>query len=284
MNLTTEISITSIIIRDHNNGRAYLDPKRVSDLADALATEPLLHPITLRQTNHGLELVAGRHRLAAFVKLGRTHITATTLTCDDSTEATLRLTENMQRVQLSPVEEARQLAELIALHEQGVEAVAARIGRSVDFILDRLDILTWPDQLIAAVHAKRIPLAAAKLLARIQPPDLQAQRIADAAHHGCSAATARLWLQTAGRDDPNAPPPPVFSSQIPHYEQTTTVKALCAGCNELTVIENTQLARWCNECLTHIKNSQQEARGPWHNEIPDTYNPGPSPATKPTTM
>jgi len=222
-------------------------------------------------------LVAGRHRLGAFKKLGRTTIPAIILNCDDTTEATLRLTENLYRVSLSPVEQAHQLAALVGLNDQGVEAVALRLSRSIDWILDRLDILTWPEELSAAVHAKRIPLAAAKLLARISPPELRAQRIADASNHGCSAATARLWLQHAGSDDPNATPPPVFLSQIPHFQQNTQVSALCAGCNEMKRIEETELQRWCTSCLSSIRRAQQEASGTWHNQIPEVYDPGPPP-------
>jgi ParB/RepB/Spo0J family partition protein len=281
----TEGSLQTVLIaniRFHNetNGRANLDPRRVQELADALAHEPLLHPITLRSTPTGLVLVAGRHRLAAFHKLGRLQIPARILHLDDTTEAQLRLSENLQRVTLSPVEQAKQLADLVELEAQGVETVARRLGRSVDWILDRLEILTWPDELITHVHTKRIPLAAAKLLARIQPQTIRAMRIHDAATHGCSAATARLWLQTAGHDDPDAPPPPVFSSQGPIYETTTTTKVICAGCTELKRIEETQLVRWCNDCLSSIQIAQRAHRDPSPCTTPTIYQP-PQPTTSP---
>jgi len=275
MNLTTDVDISSIIVRDHHNGRAYLDPRRISQLANALAHEPLLHPITLRQTVHGLELVAGRHRVAAFEKLGRATIPALILDCDATTEATLRLSENLARVQLSPLEEARQLAELVALNDQGVDAVAIKLGRSVDWILDRLDILAWPEELMTAVHTKRIPLAAAKLLARISPPDLRAQRIADAGNHGCSAATARLWLQHAGGDDPNAPALPIFSSQVAQFRLSETVAVLCEGCAELKPIESTKLCRWCEQCLHMIQTAQSQSRVMSPCLTPPVYDPPP---------
>ena len=254
------VLIANIRLRDTTNGRAALDPRRIQELADALANEPLLHPVTLRTTPTGLTLVAGRHRLAAFQKLGRPTIPAVILELTDETEAQLRLSENLQRVQLSPVEQAKQLADLVALGNQGVEAVAAQLGRSVDWILDRLEILTWPEELITHVHTKRIPLAAAKLLARIQPSAIRDLRIHDAATHGCSAATARLWLQTAHRDDPDAPPPPVFSTQEPTYHTETTTRVLCFGCAELKPIEHSQLVRCCNDCLSSIQTAQRNAR------------------------
>jgi ParB family chromosome partitioning protein len=272
---TQTVIIANVHYRDETNGRAAVDPRRVAELADALANEPLLHPITLRSTPTGLLLVAGRHRLAAYQKLGRTEIPARILDLDDTTEAQLRLSENLQRVTLSPVEQARQIADLVALNDQGVDAVAARLGRSVDWILDRLEILTWPDELITHVHTKRIPLAAAKLLARIQPNAIRDMRIHDAATHGCSTATARLWLQTAGRDDPDAPPPPVFLTREAIYETTTTTKVVCAGCAELIRIEETQLVRWCNNCLSSIELAQRAPRDQSPCMTPAIYDPPP---------
>jgi ParB/RepB/Spo0J family partition protein len=269
------IKIDDIKFDDPTNGRAVLDPTRVAQLADSLAHEPLLHPITLRLLDGRFRLIAGRHRIAAFQKLGREFIPALILECSSTLTATLRLTENLQRTQLSPVEEATQLAALVGLNEQGVEAVASLLARSVDWILDRLEILAWPEALIEHVHKKRITLAPARLLARIKPPDLRDQRIADAAHHGCSTATARLWLQHAYRDDPNSPPPPVFSCQIPQYQQTTEIKALCAGCNELVPIEETELQRWCASCLSTIRAAQRGAREMSPCLTPPVYDPPP---------
>ena len=274
-NETLTVRIAAIHIADNNNGRAILDPRRIAELADALAHEPLLHPITLRRSASGLSLISGRHRIAAFLKLGRTEIPALVLDVDDVTEASLRLSENLQRVQLSPVEQARQLAELVALNDQGVEAVATKLGRSVDWILDRLDILTWPDELVHHVHTKKITLTTARILARIRPEAIQEMRIQDAALNGCSARTANYWLQTAHRDDPNAPPPPVFSSQDAIYRTETITRVICAGCNDLALLSETQLVRWCNSCLSFIQSKQSQ-----HNEMspcltPPIYNPPP---------
>lgn len=273
--LTTYVPIASILIADDANGRAFLDPRRVAALADTLAQEPLLHPITLRHTTTGLHLIAGRHRLEAYKKLGRPSIAATILECDDATEATLRLTENLQRVTLSPLEQAHQLAALIALNDQGVDAVAIRLARSVDWILDRLEILSWPTALAEAIHTKQLSLTAAKLLARILPEELRDTRINDAIRHGCSAATARLWLQHAHSDDPHAAPPPVFSSQIPTFQISTQVNVLCFGCAELVRIEETELQRWCNRCLCSIRSAQQASKEMSPLLTPPLYDPPP---------
>lgn len=274
-NQTQNVPLNLIDCPDPTNGRAALDSERVERLARELACQPLLHPITVRPTNGRFALIAGRHRLAAFARLGRSHITATIISASDLTAATLRLSENVSRSQLSPIEEAHQLAQLLELNPGGVDAVAADLARPTTWVLDRLEILDWPDSLRLAVHTKRIGLGAAKLLARIQPSELRETRIHDASTHGCSAATARLWLQTCGRDDPNAPPPPKFSSQVPEVVYETTVKVLCAGCAKLKPIEDTQLARWCNACLSMIENAQRSPAEMSPLLTPPVYDPPP---------
>jgi len=274
-NVTQTVRISAIHIDRDQNGRAMIDPRRVAELADALANQPLLHPITLRRTASGLMLVAGRHRIAAFMKLGRAEIPALVLDCNDSTEATLRLTENLARVQLSPVEQARQLTELINVDGQGVEAVALKLGRSVDWILDRLDILTWPEELIRHVHEKRITLTTARILAKIQPTVIRDMRIQDAALNGCSTRTASYWLQTAHHDQPGQDPVSVFSSSEAIYQTETTVKVICAGCAELKPIEVTQLCRWCNDCLSSIQTAQLHHREMSPCLTPPVYDPPP---------
>lgn len=273
--MSRSVKIADIKIVDEANGRALLLRDRVVALAEHLAHEPLLHPITLRDNNGVLELVAGRHRLAAFEYLGRTDIEAVIITTTEQQAAMLRLAENVSRSQLSPVEEAKQLAHLVEADADGVEGVALALGRPVNWILDRLEMMAWPADLLDHVHAKRISLAAAKTLVRIGPPELRAQRVADAANHGCSAATARLWLQHAGADNPHAAAPPIFSCQEPQIQYKTETRVICFGCQELRKVEETQLLRWCVNCLQQIQPPEQPQAEMSPMLTPPVYDPPP---------
>lgn len=247
-----DLDLSLIDIPIAANGRLHTDPKRVQILADQLARQPLLHPITVQRTGDRFALIAGKHRLAAFHKLGRPTIPALIVETTDIGAATLRLAENVTRSQLSPVEEATQLAALLAANPAGVDAVAADLGRSIDWILDRLDILTWPPPLLDHIQSRRVSLAAARLLVRITPPELRDRRITDAATHGCSARTAQLWLQTAHHDDPNPSPPSEFfaSTATPIYETTTRTE--CVLCKQLQSLELTHLYRICDPCFIEL--------------------------------
>lgn len=237
------------------NGRFAVDHDRIRDYAMSIAANGLLNAITVRAHGERYELLAGLHRLFACKSLGHRTIRATVVQADDVQAQTIRLAENTARSNLSPVEEARQLHYLVEASAQGVEAIAAAIGRRTEWILDRLELISWPEPLLDAIHMKTISLAAAKRLVRIQPDDLRDQRIRDAVHHGINARTAALWLQDSQNTQISQNESPGFSSfqGAPEYE--TDTRAICALCKTPTPLESVQRVLICATCHSTVENA-----------------------------
>jgi len=244
-----------IHIEDDRNGRAALNMEHAHELAEQIGKDGLLHPITLRPKADRFELIAGRHRLEAFRLLGWTHAPALVKHVDDYQAGILRMSENVSRAQLSPAEEAWQLAGLLANTPGGVDELAARTGRSVNWVLDRLDMADWPDNLMQAIHHGKISLAAAKHLVRIPDPELRDLRITDAARSGINARTASYWLQQAIGEQPSDSETSENWSQIPNSEFRTTTFSNCFCCRREMEIERTRSVRCCEDCLRDIGNA-----------------------------
>lgn len=250
--LHKHVELSAITLDEQSTNRLDEDPERIKQLAQAIATDGLINPITLRDNNGQLEILAGRRRLAAFKLLGRETIPATIRTTQDHQAATIQLAENVARSNLSPVEEATQLAAAVRVHPAGVDGVAAAIGRSVNWILDRLDMTTWPESLLTHVHTAKISMAAAKRLARIQDPEQREYYIDQAARCGVNARTAALWLQDANSI-------PATNDQLSEkcvaetnttYRTTTEVQ--CFVCGEWRDLAITTPARVCHQCITDL--------------------------------
>lgn len=255
-----ELAPLTIEIRDPLNGRLELDQNSIAELATTLRAEGLLNPITVIKSETGYELVAGRRRLAAAVLLGWSEISCFVRPPNKDRTDYARLIENTARSQLSPVEEATQLANILQTEPGGVEAIAHRIGRRVQWVLDRLEMTDWPDSLLIAIHDHKISLSAGKQLVRIEPPALRETRIRDAVLHGISARTAALWFQDAVALAENRPPdvtPQLPGETIPYVSQT---KALCFGCQEYKPLEETMATRMCQDCLKELSPPTQPAR------------------------
>jgi len=96
--------------------RKTVDPTALEELVSSIKQAGLLQPVVVRRApaNGGYELIAGERRLRACQQLGWERIPAVQRDADDRTLLTLALIENLQRDDLSPVDEARGYERLIA--------------------------------------------------------------------------------------------------------------------------------------------------------------------------
>lgn len=249
----------------------------MAELMADLADNGLLHPITLKPDGLRFVLIAGRRRLTAAARLGWTTIAAAIRDVSEAKEAEIRFLENATRAALSPVEEAKQLAAMLDTNTDGVEGVARRIGRRVDWVLDRLEICDWPDELMQAVHEKKISLGAAQRLARIQPPDLCLSRVRYAILHGINVSTANLWLQDSRTQFSESSDVSLSRSSATIEPMKTETAFHCFLCDEKFALEQTVAQRVCVECLRTVQLQRigQSITPPLHQE-PPRQNPYPT--------
>lgn len=271
---TIHIHLSDIETPDSLNGRLELDEKQISELTHLIARDGLLNPILVRAIGDRYELIAGNHRLAAMRRLKWDQTPALLIDANDYETGRLRLLENVARTNLSPVEEAKQLSRLVETHPNGVDGVAIDIHRRPDWILDRLEIVSYPESLLRHVHSKRISLAAAKYLARNPDHMLRESNIHFAATDGCTAKMARAWLHDAAAEALPPPEPSENSSFIVGEQFETHTLARCFVCREQYNLEDTRAERLCTNCLRSIETSWQTAQ----TAPVQPANPSPGPA------
>lgn len=122
--------------------RREFGPEEIEELAQSIAEKGLLQPVLLRKHQGGYQLIAGERRFRAFQKLGRTQIPAQVREqVSDRDMAELALIENIQRVQLGPIEEAlayeRLNTELGSTHDE----IARKVGKSRTAITNAMRLL-----------------------------------------------------------------------------------------------------------------------------------------------
>lgn len=157
----------SEIAESASNPRQHFDEDAMRDLVESIDTHGLLQPILVRESAPDVyELIAGARRLRAFHLLGRENIAALVVSVEDAQAAEMRLVENLQRVDLGPIEEARGFARLRDEHGRDAAAISAGVGRSERYVRDRLLLLELPDSVQALVATGKLTLSCALLLAR----------------------------------------------------------------------------------------------------------------------
>jgi ParB family chromosome partitioning protein len=141
-----QLPLTKIYTSPHQM-RKQFDPIALRDLARSMKQEGLIQPITVRQVGNAFELVVGERRLRAAQILGWETIDARIIDISDEDAAVKGLIENLQRADLSPIEEARGYKQLVEPpYSLTQQAIAMRVGKSQTAIARILALLDLPPE------------------------------------------------------------------------------------------------------------------------------------------
>src|SRR3989441_750817 len=152
--------------------RRDVDPTALDELKASILKAGLLQPVVVRAApgNGGYELIAGERRLRACQALGWERIPAVKRDVDDRTVLTLALIENLQRDDLSPVDEARGYERLIAKFSLTHQDVADAVGRDRSTVANALRLLKLPAGVLALLHEGRLSVGHARALLALDDP------------------------------------------------------------------------------------------------------------------
>ncbi len=140
----------------------------MTELVESLRTSGLLQPIVVRPGVDGtFEVIAGERRLRAAQRLGWQEIDAVVREADDRTLLTLALVENLQRDDLSPIEEARGYQRLMSEFHASQGEVATLVGRARPTIANAVRLLQLPDEVQALLHSGKLTTGHARALLQL---------------------------------------------------------------------------------------------------------------------
>ena len=158
---------TEAILPNPRQPRRHFRPEQIQSLASSIASQGVIQPIIVRPhpTVIGcFELVAGERRLRALRQLGRSRapVLVRHIPDDDLLEAAL--VENLQREQLTPIEEAQAYQDLLALHGYTQETLAERVGKDRSTIANMIRLLALPMMIQQDLEEEKLSVGHARAL------------------------------------------------------------------------------------------------------------------------
>lgn len=153
--------------------RTLFDDDRIEELCQTIKTHGVIQPIVVRVRNNRYEIIAGERRWRAVTKLGYETIPAIVREFNDSQTASIALIENLQRENLTAIEEAVAYQKLIELHQLTQESLAQRLGKSQSTIANKLRLLMLPEVVKAALMERKISERHARALLSLDSEELQ---------------------------------------------------------------------------------------------------------------
>lgn len=181
--------------------RHAMDPERLDDLAASIKAQGVIQPIVVRTiARDRYELIAGERRWRAAQKAGLTEIPALVKEVPDQAVVAMALIENIQRENLSPLEEAQALSRLIDEFHLTHQQTADAVGRSRAAVSNLLRLLELPAEIKRLLDERKLDMGHARALATL-PEDRATMLALQAAEHGWSVRE----LEEAARRAESAP-------------------------------------------------------------------------------
>lgn len=161
---TIEIKISDIRANPYQPRKKF-DQTGLQELADSIKENGVFQPILVRKSSiSGYELVAGERRLRASKLAGLKEIPAIVKEFDDKAMMEISLLENIQRKDLTPIEEAEAYDNLIKKFNYTQEQLAKRIGKSRANVTNLIRLLSLPHEVQKLVNDSKLSYGQARTL------------------------------------------------------------------------------------------------------------------------
>lgn len=167
------------IIPNRYQPRTEFNDEKINELCQTIKTHGVIQPIVVREIEGGYELIAGERRWRAVTKLGLPTIPAIIRNFNDSQSASVALIENLQRENLTSIEEAIAYQKLIDLHDLTQESLAQRLGKAQSTIANKLRLLHLPEECHDALKQRLISERHARALLTLKDHEVQLKFLAE---------------------------------------------------------------------------------------------------------
>jgi ParB family transcriptional regulator, chromosome partitioning protein len=195
--------------------RTQPSPEGLEELAESIRQHGILEPIIVREialteyegAGRRYEIVAGERRWRAAALAGRSALPAIVLegTTDDRTMLELAITENLQRENLHPLDEAMAFGRMQSELGYSYAQIAERLGKSKGYVQNRLRLLQLDEDLQRLVAERPDTLAHVYEISRVPDPTARAELIAAVRDNDLSRAATRTRVQALL--EPSVPTP-----------------------------------------------------------------------------
>ena len=238
--------------------RMDISPDYIKELAQSISEMGLLQPILLASGDDKYEIVAGHCRYLAHKLLGLSTIRAMIRKMSPEDIGLARATENIARLDLTPIEEAATYKNLIEEYGMTLEKVSQKMGKTPGTIRRRMDLLRMPPILQKAVHSKQISMTVAEELWPISDEAQLDYYLIFAIENGCTKEVARQWAKdwkdscrrAGSAGEGTGFIPLAINEPRPHYFP-------CDICHEPVELNETQIMRVCKGCGSAIKKGME---------------------------
>ncbi len=194
--------------------RKIFRPEELQELIHSIREKGILQPILVRKKGEHWEIIAGERRFRAVQKLGMLTIPAVEVQVSDVEVLEMALVENLQRTDLSPLEEAAGYHRLQEEFNMTQEQIAQKVGKDRATVANTLRLLKLTPEVQSLLSSGQLTAGHARVLAALSTPQEQLKWAKKISQQGLPVRDVEKWLQnqkgpvkktksSSGPKDPN---------------------------------------------------------------------------------
>lgn len=188
--------------------RLQFEQTSLDELSASIREHGVLQPILVRPLDNGeFQLIAGERRWRASKAAGLATIPALVEEIDDDTALEISIIENLQREDLSPLDEAAMYERMVRDHGYSVRRLAQKLGKDKGYLENRLRLADAPDEVRELVSLRKDTLSHAYELMKVEDPKKRKRLAAQVARGELTLIKLRDRIE--GRPARSAPGPAV---------------------------------------------------------------------------
>ncbi|MEF9934945.1 MAG: nucleoid occlusion protein [Clostridium sp.] len=191
------INIPIIQVRQNTyQPRKFFNEESLLELSESIREYGVLQPITVRRMGDRFELIAGERRLRASQLAGLNEVPAIVVNLTDTESAVLALIENLQREDLSYMEEAEGYYNLIREHDFTQEELASKIGKKQSTIANKLRLLKLSNTVKEALLENELTERHARALLKLPTEEMQLEAIDLIVKRGLNVKKTEMLIES----------------------------------------------------------------------------------------
>ena len=167
-----EVDINQIVPNPHQP-RLYFNEEKLEELSNSIKEHGIIQPLIVTQSGSKFELIAGERRFEASKRAGLQKIPVIVREAGEKEKLEIAITENVQRHDLDPVEEAKAYQKLMNDFEMSQDEVALKVGKSRSVIANKIRLLNLPVEIQKALIMGEISEGHAKAILAMPNPEKQ---------------------------------------------------------------------------------------------------------------
>lgn len=221
-NSIVHITIESLIPRK-NQPRKYFDNEALSELANSISIHGVIQPIIVRDLKNGsYEIIAGERRYRASKLAGLSEIPCIIVEADELQAAQVALIENIQREDLSPVEEAKAYKALIDSYGMSHDEVATKVGKSRSAVTNTLRLMELPETVLEQLSSGQLSAGHCRALLGLRNKEKITEIAAKITGRNLSVRDVEVIVRKLNAQDSGIKMteiPPVRAFSVNYYEE-----------------------------------------------------------------